>query len=219
MPPALATIERNLRRRLAYPYVWGGVQNDRRDRATDFIYSILDFDVLLATIEKRFGRSRDYLAWRNYALNRWYNFWSARAVEMIFAAQPGVLPATNTRDRLVDFTLHGIPFDHKTTVFPRAFGRDLAYARRKPEVLLRWLYAHQSRERRYHRHNRLFILLYRDDGAHWRLRAEVDWLAQLISAYVRGFRRERLHQLRCDDGAIALADLIWAVWPSPAVEE
>ncbi len=219
MSPTLAAIERNLRRRLAYPYIWGGVQNDRRDRATDFIYSILAFDELLAAIEERFGGSRDYPAWRNYALNRWYNFWSARAVEMIFAAQPGVLPAPNARDRLVDFTLQGIPFDHKTTVFPRAFGHDLAYARRRPEVLLRWLYAHQSRERRYHRRNRLFILLYRDDGAHWRLRAEVGWLAQLIGNYVRNFRRERLHRLQGEDGTVALADLIWAVGPPSADAE
>lgn len=208
----LATIEANLRRRMAFPYRWHRRQDDRHDRATDFIYEIADFDALMETIEARFGGSRDFERWRDYALNRWYNYWSARGVEMIFAQMPGVVPHRDRRDRLVDFTLRGIPFDHKTTVFPRGFGHDLAYARRHPRELLRWLYARQSRERRHHLGNRLFLVLHRADGEHWRLRAELSWLAGIIRAYVRTFEPARLHRLALSPERETLADLIWAVW-------
>ena len=208
----LATIEANLRRRMAFPYRWHRRQDDRHDRATDFIYEIADFDALVEAIEARFGGSRDFERWRDYALNRWYNYWSARGVEMIFAQMPGVVPHRDRRDRLVDFTLRGIPFDHKTTVFPRGFGHDLAHARRHPRELLRWLYARQRRERRHHLGNRLFLVLHRADGEHWRLRAELSWLAGIIRAYVRTFEPARLHCLALSPERETLADLIWAVW-------
>ncbi len=210
-PPPLSEIERQLRRRLTYPYHWGGRQNDRRDRATDFIYTILDFDQLLAAIDVRFRRSRDFEAWRNYALNRWYNFWSAQAVERLFAQQPGVRPHPDRHNRLVDFTLQGIPFDHKTTIFPRHFGHDLAYARAHPDHLLQWLYTSQSRERRYHAGNRLFLILHRGDGEHWRLKAEIGWLETIIRIYVHHFDPTRLHRLNLPSGDHPLCDLLWAI--------
>lgn len=211
----LESIEANLRRRLDFPYRWHRRQDDRHDRATDFIYEIADFDALMAAIEARFGGSRDFERWRDYALNRWYNYWSARGVEMIFAQMPGVVPHRDRRDRLVDFTLRGIPFDHKTTVFPRGFGHDLDYARRHPRALLRWLYARQSRERRHHLGNRLFLVLHRADGEHWRLRAELSWLAGIVRAYVRTFDAARLHRLALSPEGETLADLIWAVREEP----
>ncbi len=210
-PPPLEVIEANLRKRLAYPYRWHRRQDNRHDAATDFIYATVEFEVLMARIEERFKAGPDFLAWRDYALNRWYNYWSARGVEMIFAQMPGVVPHRDPRDRLVDFTLRGIPFDHKTTVFPRGFGHDLAYARRHPRELLRWLYARQSRERRHHLGNRLFLVLYRADGEHWRLRAELSWLAQHIRAYVQRFDPGRLYAFSLSPPQRTLADLIWAI--------
>ncbi len=212
MSLTLTAIEANLRRRLAYPYRWHRPQDDRHDRATDFIYKIADFDTLMETLETRFGRSRDFAAWRDYALNRWYNYWSAQGIEMVFASMPGVEPHRDQRNRLVDFTLHGIPFDHKTTIFPRGFGHDLTYAHNHPRQLLHWLYRRQSRERRHHLGNRLFLVLHRADGEHWRLRAELSWLAEIVRTYVRTFNPEQLYHLTLSAEKETLADLIWAIW-------
>jgi len=97
-------IETELRKRLEYPYVWGGLQNDSIDTRTNFIYRILDFDDLLVQTRIKFENGQDYQAIRNYTLNRWYNFWSAKAVEESFCLLNRVEPAKNSKDRLVDYS-------------------------------------------------------------------------------------------------------------------
>ena len=204
-------LEQQLQNRLAYPYHWGGVQNDRRDRATDFVYATPDFDDFKTTFDNRFTGNPQYDEWFNYALNRWYNYWSARAVEEIFCALDGVTPARNKKDRLVDFKIGRTRFDHKTSIFPQGFGHSLGYARHRPQELIEWLYRNQSQERRQHFKNRLFIVLYAHDGQHWTLKAQVTWLRTLIEAYVADFEPSRLYQFSFDSKTITLADIIWAV--------
>ena len=204
--------ERELRKRWAYPYRWGRVQNDRFDALTRFVYSVESFDAVLAQIERRYEHAPDHEGLRDYALNRWYNFWSARAVEELFCSLEGVVPARNQRDRLVDFSIHGVRFDHKTSVFPKGFGHDLCFAVNRPEALIQWLYAHQSKQQRQHYANRLFVVLYAADGQHWKLKAELTWLRTLVNSYVKAFDPERLW--RFSFGASTsptLADVIWAI--------
>ena len=132
------------------------MQNDLFDAQTRFVYSVSAFDQVLDDLKRRFSAAPDREALFNYALNRWYNFWSARAVEEIFGRLDNVTPAENRRDRLVDFTLNGVRFDHKTSVFPRGFGHDLTYAVNHPRILIDWFYRHQSQQQRLHFDNRLF---------------------------------------------------------------
>jgi hypothetical protein len=203
--------ERELEKRWAHPYRWGGVQKDHRDQATNFIYRIPRFDDVLAEINKRFGQNPQYDAWSNYALNRWYNFWSARAVEEIFCSLEGVTPAKDKRDRLVDFSIGSTRFDHKTSIFPKGFGRDLSYALNRPQELIEWLYRNQSQEGRKHLKNRLFIVLHAGDGEHWKLRAEISWLKTLIETYVEDFDPRNLYRFSFEGDVVTLSDIIWAV--------
>ena len=204
--------ERELRKRWVYPYRWGRVQGDRFDALTRFVYQVESFEALLTQIERRYAHAPDYEGLRNYALNRWYNFWSARAVEDIFCSLEGVVPARNRRDRLVDFSIQGVRFDHKTSVFPRGFGRDLCFAVNRPEVLMRWLYTHQSKQQRQHYANRLFVVLYAADGQHWKLKAELTWLRTLVKSYVTAFDPARLWRFSFEaaDGP-TFSDIIWAI--------
>ena len=80
----ISDIEIQLRKRLVYPYKWDRKQNNSFDNITNFIYQVADFDDLLAQTKTRFESNPNYNTILNYALNRWYNFWSARAVEEIF---------------------------------------------------------------------------------------------------------------------------------------
>ncbi|HQE91598.1 MAG TPA: hypothetical protein PLH19_03720 [Anaerolineae bacterium] len=203
--------ERELKKRWAYPYRWGRVQNDLFDAQTRFVYDIPLFEPLLAELERRFGAAPEREAFFDYALNRWYNFWSARAVEDIFAALDGVTPAENQRDRLVDFTLNGVRFDHKTSVFPRGFGHDLTYAVNHPTALIEWLYRAQSQEQRQHYANRLFIVLYAAGGAHWKLKAELMWLSGIVRDYVATFDAARLQRFTFTPEQETLSDIIWAI--------
>ena len=175
--------EAELRARHALPYRWGQRQNDVFDRRTHFVYEMKTWAALLARLDALRAES-DFDLLRDYAANRWYNYWSARAVEHFFSESPRVQPAANPRDRLRDFTLDGISFDHKTSIWPRAYPGALAAAQTDPTVLIQWLYANQSGEGRYHTANRLFVVLYAADGAHWKLKAELSWLRAAVRAFL-----------------------------------
>ena len=86
MDAELINIEKELKKRLAYPYKWGRKQNDEFDKLTNFVYKIFSFEEVLKETETRFNNDKEHKNIANYALNRWYNFWSAQAVEKIFCS-------------------------------------------------------------------------------------------------------------------------------------
>jgi len=207
----LTNIEKELKKRLAYPYKWGRKQNDEFDRLTNFVYRIISFEEVLKEIQSRFNRDRDHDNIANYALNRWYNFWSAQAVEKIFCSLPNVKPALDEKDRLVDFTIDGVTFDHKTSIFPKNFPYTIDEAIKKTDELILWLYKHQSQQQRKHLKNRLFIVLYSSDGEHWKLKAEISWLKERIEKYMEGFNPHYLLKFPLEKNQETLADVIWAI--------
>lgn len=205
--------EQELKKRWAFPYDWGQKQNDAWDEQTDFIYHIFSFDALVKEVETRFkGDSTfKYEEIFTYTLNRWYNFWSAKAVEKIFCLHPTVKAAMDGRDRLRDFRIGDLDFDHKTSIYPRGFNRDLEYGKAHPRELIEWFYTHQSQQRRKHRENRIFIVLYASDGQHWKLKAELHWLESLVRTYLDGFDASKLHRFTFEGKKETAADVIWAV--------
>lgn len=211
MQAELVQIEKELKKRLTYPYKWGRKQDDYFDKLTNYVYGISSFDDVLKETEKRFSKDKENKNIANYALNRWYNFWSAHAVEKIFCSLPSVKPALDEKDRLVDFTIDGVTFDHKTSVFPKNFPYNIGEAIKKTEELIRWLYKHQSQQQRKHLKNRLFIVLYSSDGEHWKLKAEISWLKDRIEKYMHGFNPHFLLKFNLEPEHQTLADVIWAI--------
>lgn len=208
----LELLEQELKKRWQFPYRWGRRQNNAWDKASNFIYQIQYFEDLLRHLEHHCPKDFDFAAFRDYGLNRWYNFWSARAVEHIFAQQAGVNAEANPYDRLRDFEIKGIHFDHKTSVFPKNYPYSLTYAQTHPADLARWLYAQQSGEQRQHFANRLFIILHKKDGKHWQLKAEITWLKRLVEDYVQNFKSDNLLRLHFyPNPHIAQSDIIWAI--------
>jgi hypothetical protein len=207
----LSQIESELKKRLAYPYKWGQKQNDYFDNQTNFIYHTDSFEKLLNEIDNHFKSNPDYKKYFNYSLNRWYNFWSAHAVEKIFCSLPNVKPALDEKDKLVDFTIDGVKFDHKTSIFPKNFPYPVKEAVKKTDELIKWFYKHQSQQKRMHLKNRLFIVLYSHNGEHWKLKAEISWLKERIVNYMTGFNPNFLLKFQLEKNSYALADVIWAV--------
>ena len=207
----LINIENELKKRLTYPYKWGRKQNDQFDKLTNFIYSTFLFDDVIKEINRRFKNDQDRKNISNYALNRWYNFWSAQAVEKIFCALPNVKPALDSKDRLVDFTIGGVTFDHKTSVFPKIFPYPIKEAVKKTDELIKWLYKNQSQQQRKHLKNRLFVVLYSPDGEHWKLKAEISSLKERIEKYMEGFNPNYLLKFQLEKDHYTLADVIWVV--------
>jgi len=207
----LIQIETELKKRLAYPYKWGRKQTDHFDKLTDFVYNIFNFDEVLREITNRFKNDKQHQNISNYALNRWYNFWSAQALEKIFCSLPNVKPALDERDRLVDFTIDGVTFDHKTSVFPRNFPYTIKEAFTKTDELIKWLYKNQSQQQRKHLKNRLFVVLCSPDGEHWKLKAEIPWLKERIEKYMEGFNPNYLLKFPLEKNHNTLSDVIWAI--------
>jgi len=201
----LERVEKELKKRLNYPYRWGRKQSNSWDKNTNFIYKTYSFESLLRKIEQL----EEPL--KNYALNRWYNYWSAMAVEYIFTSHNNVKANKNIYDKLVDFTIEGIPFDHKTSIFPKGFNRTYQYAKDNEKELIYWLYENQSQEGRKHLKNRLFIILYDTvKKQHWKLKAEIILLKNRIDKYVENFSKKNLYRLDFGKGEI-YSDILWIV--------
>jgi len=202
----LLKIENELKKRHLYDYTWGRKQSDDWDEKTNFIYKIDTFDELLKNIET-FDSDL-----KNYAMNRWYNFHSAMAVEAIFAMHPNVIPNKNKYDKLVDFKINKIPFDHKTSVFPKGFDNSFDYAQNNVRELIRWLYRNQSNEGRMHFRNRLFIVLYDSiNFEHWKLKAELTMLESVIDNYINNFVFKNVQMFHLKDGTKVFSDVIWMI--------
>ncbi|MDP3944925.1 MAG: hypothetical protein Q8Q51_03430 [Lutibacter sp.] len=205
-------LEEELKKRTKFNYFWGRKQDDEFDKQTKFIYKISSFELLLATIEYAFKINSQYDDLKNYALNRWFNFWSAKAVESIFCEHENVKPHLDSYNKFTDFYIQNIPFDHKTTVFPKGFGKSVPYAIQHKSELIAWLYKNQSQQQRKHHKNRLFIVLvnYQEEDAHWKLKSEIGWLKEIVSAYLLNFDQAKLQSFTFENTTV-YADIIWAI--------
>ena len=199
----LRQLESELKKRLDFPYKWGRKQSDDWDFKTKFIYQIKGFEDLESQC-KDFDEGL-----RNYAFNRWLNFWSAKAVEYIFTSNYLVNKEENQFSKTVDFYVSGIPFDHKSSVFPRQFGKSFDYAVDHKKQLIEWLYNNQSQQGRKHHANRLFIIFYDEqNGEHWKLKTELSIIKEKITEYLSNFSEANLVSLNLESHEI-LSDLIW----------
>ncbi len=206
----LIHIEEQLKHRWAYQYVWLRKQNNLWDGYTSYIYTTQNWEDLIpkmAQTVKTHNLDKHELFY--YASNRWYNFWSAMAVEQIFTEIEGVTAVADSKDREKDFYLFGKPFDHKTSVFPRGFGRDLDYTKNNTQELLHWLFENQSSQQRYHLKNRLFVIVHDKNGAHWKLKARLSLIKEAIQNYVSSYHEDQLQKVIFANNKTALSDIIW----------
>ena len=61
-------LEKELKKRLDYPYVWGRKQTNNFDNATNFIYNTISFEALLRQIDSNFKGEDNYQDLKNYTL-------------------------------------------------------------------------------------------------------------------------------------------------------
>jgi len=197
-----------LKKRMRYPYRWENIQTDKWDRQTRFIYHVKTFDELLKRLkEEPIPRK---IKW--YAMNRWYNFWSAQAVETMFALHDNVKPNPDKYDKQWDFEINGnLKFDHKSSIFPSGYRKSYRSAKSNKQGLIRWRYKHQSQEGRKHLENRLFLVLYeKRNREHWKLKADIPLLKSRVDQYIKNFDEQNLLRLPLN-GSVTYSDIIWVV--------
>jgi len=205
-------LEEELKKRTKFEYIWGRKQLDEFDKLSNFVYKIKAFEEVLSKIDENFKEFSNYEELKNYTLNRWYNFWSAKGIESIFCENEKVFPHPNSKDKYTDFFIESIPFDHKTTVFPAGYKKSIPYAIEHKNELIEWLYKNQSQQQRKHYKNRLFIVLvnFENEQEHWKLKAEISWLKKIISTYLCKFDPLKLHSFYFENEVVK-ADIIWAI--------
>ncbi|MCT8835801.1 hypothetical protein [Glaesserella parasuis] len=196
-------------------YSWGRKQDNSSDKKTDFIYGMSSYSALLRRCEAENLDS----SLTEYAKNRWLNFKSANAIEAMFSQHKFVKKESNPYHQYIDFYINGINFDHKTSQFPKGFGHDLNYAKEHKKEIIEWLYRNQSRERRMHFENRLFVILYdKKNSQHWKLKSNLKEIYAKITDYLDNFDKNNLIAL--DQGLlrdgksnnkIIYSDVIWYI--------
>lgn len=88
------------------------IQDNRNDSSTNFIYNAKTLDECLDLI------SRNNVN-RDYALHRWYNYYTSVQCEYLFCDY-GAVHEKDIRNHDVDIYINNIPFDVKLTVYPKA---------------------------------------------------------------------------------------------------
>jgi hypothetical protein len=199
-------LERKLKERTEYPYVWGSKQTNEKDKATNFIYKTYGIKRVINLCDQK-GLSQEL---KDYAMTRWYNYHSAMGVESLFAEHKNVTPNKDIYDRMEDFKINGISFDHKTSNFPKTFGKSIEYAKANEKELIKWFYENQSNTKRNLNQNRLFIVMFDSKtGKHWKMKAEIMEIKKHIDKYMDNFDENNLHEINFDTGEKALASIIW----------
>lgn len=203
--------EKELKKRFIYPYSWGRKQNNKDDSKTNYIYSIFNLDKLIERTEKKFKNDPNKEYYINYAINRWYNFLSAKATQEMFCSNPIVKPSENPKSRTIDFYINDIQFDLKGTNFPKNFPYSLQNAIHNKKKLINWLYDNQSREKRFHQKNRLFLVFYSSDGEHWKAKAELGLIQKNIEEYLKNFDKSKLIEINISENETILSDIIFII--------
>lgn len=179
-------------------------QNNQLDKETNFIYNIYKFDKLIDKLNELELSENN----KDYAIARWYNYISARATERFFSLNSRVKANLNKYDKLVDFTIDNIKFDHKGSVFPLAYKESFDFAKKNKKDLIKWLYLNQSKEGRLHFSNRLFIIFYEENGEHWSLKKELFLIKNSVDKYLETFHKDNLVTLDFDNKNI-YSDIIF----------
>lgn len=188
-------------------YSWNNIkQNNNLDDKTNFIYVTYFYEDLLSKIKE--DKLNDIEA--SYAKARWYNYHSAKITESLFSNFPKVKANLNQYDKLIDFSINDINFDHKGTVFPARIPYTLTQCISNKKLLIDWLYSNQSSQRRFHIGNRLFIVFYDlKEQKHWKLKSEISLIRNTISRYLATFDSNNL--VKVYPQKTILSDIIFVV--------
>ena len=170
------------------------MQNNRFDRATNFIYKASTLDECLMLIQQH-GVDRDY------ALHRWYNYMTSVAAEYLFC-EFGAVHEKDVYNHDVDIYIGKAPYDVKLTIYPAKLSNkpyDLR-TRHGKNQMIRWYYENQSQQGRKQLLNRLYIVCDAETADEClRLKSDFAKLRAKISAFMAYISKHGLNKIDITD--------------------
>lgn len=124
---------------------------------------------------------------RQYTINRWYNYITSLIVCDFFEKHPRVKPYPDKRGKCADFFIDGKPFDLKMTFVPKAWSPErVLKSLRDPRQLITYYYKAMGTDRA-HFGNKIFLVMTDIDevGTHpWWMKREFDALEKVVKLYL-----------------------------------
>ncbi len=201
----LIGLEKELQKRWVLPYNFNFKFDFNLEAKINFVYTVSDFDEVLRQI----GPLPESL--KQYAVNRWYNYWSNKGLNQIFSEHPDCEPVYNQYEEVEAVTIQNTLFRIKLHVFPNQFANTLRYALRHKEELIYWLYRKIKRHSIQEIPNQIFVILYQRDGEHWKLKAELSKLKEIVDNYLNEFDIHRTVRVHIIDNTVNYADTLWFI--------
>ncbi|MFZ0391616.1 MAG: hypothetical protein WAN36_14240 [Calditrichia bacterium] len=203
MDENLINIQEQLEKRCFYPVIWNFRFHPSWEPDIQFVYSCATFEEVLQQSE---SLRRDI---QHYAINRWYNFWSQKALNEIFASHPEVQAVNNSAKNLI--RINGDVYQVKSLVYPNQFARTLRYALQHEQEMVQWLCRKFSRNNHDHSEHQLFLLLFQRDGEHWKLKAKLTDLMAIVHEYLDNFNKNGMCQNQISRENGCKCGLIWFI--------
>lgn len=128
------------------------IQDNKNDSSTNFIYNAKSLDECLDLIKKNNAN-------KDYALHRWYNYYTSVQCEYLFCDY-GAVHEKDIKNHNVDIYIKNIPFDVKLTVYPKALSEKPFNLKQRTgkNQMIQWFYTHQSQGKRKQILNRLYVV-------------------------------------------------------------
>lgn len=201
----LAFLESQLKERWYLSIPWNFKFDMRMEPEIHFIYKNTDFGEILkqaAALPAPFEQ---------YAINRWYNFWSNKALVYIFSQHPSVQTKKNIYNEIDSISFNSIDFRVGGYVYPNQFARTLRYALLHKEELLYWLYRRMRKNHRRDIKNEIFVIFYQRNGEHWRLKAELGLIEKVVFNFLNEFDVHRVLRLHLNENKTSYAEIVWCM--------
>lgn len=191
----MSNIEEDLQQTLKLISADWGMQNNKDDKATGFIYKMNSLDECLENIKKQNVN-------KEYALHRWYNYMTSIHSEHIFC-EFGAVHEKNIYSHDVDIYIDKVPFDVKLTVYPQKLSSrpyDLTTRKGKNEMI-KWYYENQSQQGRKQLINRLYVVCDgKDSDECMKMKSDFALMRKAIGEYMDSVKTKGLHQQVITDG-------------------
>jgi hypothetical protein len=202
--------EIQLKKRLDPKFSWGKRRVAIWDDLTHFVLQYELFDEVIESLAMEFATHSKFEEIRNYALNRWYNFYAQKTIESIFFKHPMVRKVTRDQSEDIDIYVQGNNFRTEIVELPESYKPEFEQSLEGRKKLIKGLYNGNIISSNNQNLNHLFVVVSGRSGESWKLKSDVIWLKELIYNYLNKFDALKLIEFEFR-GSVVKSDVIFGL--------